>query len=165
MRILDPCCGGRMFWFDKQNPLVEFCDIRKEKYDFSQYEGFKDFVINPDKIADFTNLPHQNEFFDMVVFDPPHLKQSAGNGWQAKKYGKLDDDYETHLAKGFSECFRVLKTGGFLIFKWNETHLPVSQIIGFCEYNPLFGHKSGKASKTHWLCFGKNDLMKKEMES
>lgn len=23
-RILDACCGSRMFWFDKQNPDVEF---------------------------------------------------------------------------------------------------------------------------------------------
>ncbi|EBW8880518.1 SAM-dependent methyltransferase, partial [Salmonella enterica subsp. enterica serovar Enteritidis] len=24
--ILDMCCGSRMFWFDKQNPDVLFCD-------------------------------------------------------------------------------------------------------------------------------------------
>lgn len=28
-RVLDPCCGSRMFWFDKNNPDVEFCDIRE----------------------------------------------------------------------------------------------------------------------------------------
>jgi hypothetical protein len=27
--ILDACCGSKMFWFDKQNPNVEFCDIRE----------------------------------------------------------------------------------------------------------------------------------------
>lgn len=27
--ILDPCCGGRMFYFDKQNPHVLFCDNRE----------------------------------------------------------------------------------------------------------------------------------------
>lgn len=27
-RILDACCGSKMFWFDKNNPDVEFCDIR-----------------------------------------------------------------------------------------------------------------------------------------
>ena len=25
--ILDACCGSRMFWFDKENPNVDFCDI------------------------------------------------------------------------------------------------------------------------------------------
>jgi hypothetical protein len=24
--ILDPCCGGKMFWFNKNNPHVLFCD-------------------------------------------------------------------------------------------------------------------------------------------
>ena len=26
--ILDACCGSRMFWFDKENPLTLFADIR-----------------------------------------------------------------------------------------------------------------------------------------
>ena len=29
-KIIDVCCGGRAFWFDKENPDVEFCDIRNE---------------------------------------------------------------------------------------------------------------------------------------
>jgi hypothetical protein len=28
-RVLDACCGGKMFYFDKDNPDVEFCDIRE----------------------------------------------------------------------------------------------------------------------------------------
>jgi hypothetical protein len=32
--ILDVCCGGKMFWFDKNNPNVEFCDIREIKTHF-----------------------------------------------------------------------------------------------------------------------------------
>ena len=30
--ILDACCGSRMFWFDKENPLVLFTDIRDEEH-------------------------------------------------------------------------------------------------------------------------------------
>lgn len=30
IKILDPCCGSRMMYFDKQNPDVIFGDIRKE---------------------------------------------------------------------------------------------------------------------------------------
>lgn len=29
--ILDACCGPRMMWFDKQNPLAMFMDIRDEE--------------------------------------------------------------------------------------------------------------------------------------
>ena len=28
--ILDACCGSRMFWFDKYNPLALFVDKRSE---------------------------------------------------------------------------------------------------------------------------------------
>ena len=28
-RILDMCCGSRMFYFDKQDPQVLFTDIRE----------------------------------------------------------------------------------------------------------------------------------------
>ena len=28
--ILDPCCGSRMMWFDRQNPDVVFGDRRSE---------------------------------------------------------------------------------------------------------------------------------------
>ena len=28
-RIIDVCCGSKMFWFNKENPDVEFCDIRE----------------------------------------------------------------------------------------------------------------------------------------
>ena len=35
--ILDACCGSRMFWFDKDNPFVEFMDIRG-KYGYDDYE-------------------------------------------------------------------------------------------------------------------------------
>lgn len=30
--ILDMCCGSRMFWFDRTDPRVMFCDIRKENH-------------------------------------------------------------------------------------------------------------------------------------
>lgn len=29
-KILDACCGSRMFWFDKKNPNVLFMDKRAE---------------------------------------------------------------------------------------------------------------------------------------
>lgn len=29
-KILDACCGSRMFWFDKNNPNVLFMDKRNE---------------------------------------------------------------------------------------------------------------------------------------
>jgi hypothetical protein len=50
---------------------------------------------------------------------------------------------------------RVLKQYGTLVFKWNEEDVTVSQIIKAIGHEPLYGHKSGKYSKTHWMCFMK----------
>ena len=38
--ILDVCCGPKMFWFDKNNPYVVFCDKRTlEKQEYSADSG------------------------------------------------------------------------------------------------------------------------------
>ena len=150
-RILDPCCGSRMFWFNKRNPDVEFCDNRELHTELC--DGRK-LDIEPDTFADFTNLPFADETFYHIVFDPPHLVTLGKNSWMAKKYGVLPaDSCESVLHDGFAECMRVLKTNGTLIFKWNETDIPVSDVIKAIGYQPLYGHKSGKLQKTHWMAF------------
>ena len=44
---------------------------------------------------------------------------------------------------------------GVLIFKWCEDEIPVSRILELTPERPLFGHKSGKQQKTHWVTFMK----------
>lgn len=151
--ILDVCCGSKMFWYDKENPLVIFGDIRNENHTLC--DG-RQLTVSPDVKLDFTNL-HQfkNEQFHLVVFDPPHLKNVGKNSWMFKKYGGLSSTWKDDLAKGFDECFRVLKPEGILIFKWNETQIKTSEILRLTPVKPLFGHKSGKQANTHWLCFMK----------
>lgn len=151
-KILDVCCGPKMMWFDKNNPDVVFMDIRRDE--FILCDGRK-LEINPDVLADFRDIPFPDKSFKLVVFDPPHLNKLGENSWTAKKYGKLFPTWETDLKQGFDECMRVLKEGGILIFKWNEFQIPISKIIEIFGKDPLFGHKSGKNSKTHWMCFMK----------
>ena len=99
---------------------------------------------------------HPNDTFNLVVFDPPHLLKVGENAWLAKKYGKLNQNtWQEDLKQGFRECFRVLKPDGILIFKWNETDVTVSEILKLTTHEPLFGHKSGKLQKTHWIVFSK----------
>ena len=54
---------------------------------------------------------------------------------------------------GFSECFRVLKPNGTLIFKWDEYEIPIKEILKLTDQKPLFGHISGKRAQTHWVTF------------
>lgn len=153
--ILDACCGSRMFWFDKQNPNVLFIDKRKETLTAKDRDKIRIIEVSPDLVADFTEMPFENESFAMVVFDPPHLKTLGQNSWMAKKYGRLPNDWEFMIAKGFDECMRVLKPHGTLIFKWNEHEIKSRQVLDLIPYKPLFGHTTGRQAKTIWMAFMK----------
>lgn len=152
-RVLDVACGSKMFYFDKHNPDVEFCDKRTvERHEFYPHRYIE---IAPDTVCDFTNLPFGDGTFKLVVFDPPHLTWAGDKSWTALKYGRLEGDWKTMLRKGFAECFRVLDPDGILIFKWSEVQIPLREILPLSPYPPLFGHRSGKNMNTHWLCFMK----------
>jgi hypothetical protein len=111
--------------------------------------------VKPDIEIDFTNMPFKSESFKLVVFDPPHVDNLGVNSWMAKKYGRLLPTWQDDIKKGFSECMRVLEVGGTLIFKWNETRIPIKKIIDIIGTTPLFGHTSGRQSKTIWMAFMK----------
>lgn len=149
-KILDACCGSRMFWFDKQNPNVLYQDVRSEEHILC--DGRK-LEVKPDVVADFRDMPYADGSFKLVVFDPPHLAKAGENSWLAKKYGILSPNWKEDLAKGFKECFRVLEPDGVLVFKWNEDQIKVSQIITLSPIAPLFGHTTGRHGKTHWITF------------
>ena len=151
-KVLDPCCGSRMFHFDRQNPNVVFGDIRSESHVLCDGRSLE---IAPDVEMDFRDMPFPDDSFHAVVFDPPHLIRAGDKSWLALKYGKLNQDWREDLAKGFSECFRVLKPNGMLIFKWNETQIKVSEILKLTDQKPVFGHISGKRANTHWITFMK----------
>lgn len=158
-KILDACCGSKMFWFDKNNPEVEFCDIRKVDNEviWRSKDGKSEraITVNPTTVADFRKLPFEDEAFYHVVFDPPHLLKVGDNAWMAKKYGKLSENWKDDIKKGFSECMRVLKPYGTLIFKWSEVDIKISEILEIIGYEPLYGHRSGKHMTTHWMAFVK----------
>ena len=154
-KILDPCCGSRMFHFDRQNENVVFGDIRTESHILCDGRSLE---VAPDIEMDFRDMPFADASFHAVVFDPPHLVRAGNKSWLALKYGKLNADWHEDLAKGFSECFRVLKPNGTLIFKWNETQIKVSEVLALTDQKPFIGHPSGKRANTHWICFMKMDL-------
>ena len=100
-------------------------------------------------------MPFPDNSFQLVVFDPPHLTGAKETAWLVKKYGKLDDTWPQMLHDGFRECMRVLKPDGVLIFKWSEYDIPAVEVWKAIGEKPLFGHHSGKQSRTFWACFMK----------
>lgn len=157
-KILDACCGSRMFWFDRTNPDVLFADIRDESHILCDGRPLN---IKPDIIMDFRKMPFADNTFKMVVFDPPHLKKLGHDTWMAKKYGVLLPTWELDIKAGFDECLRVLEPNGVLIFKWNEIQITLNQVLKVINTPPLFGHTTGKHGRTIWMCFMKPENYKK----
>lgn len=158
--ILDPCCGSRMWWFNKNHPDVTFGDIRHETVTVNdrshgRADGVRSIIIDPDFIMDFRNLPFPDSSFALVAFDPPHITRAGKNSWLAAKYGKLSQSWQDDLRLGFAECFRVLRPAGTLVFKWNETHVRLKEILELAPQAPLFGQVSGRRGMMHFLVFMK----------
>lgn len=159
-RVLDPCCGSKMMWFDHNNPDVEFCDIREVDNELiwtsKDGEDKRYLTVAPDTVCDVRHLPFADNTFYHIVFDPPHLQKIGDNAWLCKKYGKLDADWQSFIHDAFVELMRVLKPNGTLIFKWAEIDIKTSQLLEVIPYKPLYGHRSGKHMTTHWMAFIKD---------
>lgn len=159
-RVLDPCCGSRMMWFDRSHPDVVFGDQRREILTLADRShgrdgGTRTLRIEPDVLLDFRALPYPDGHFKLVAFDPPHVVRAGPKSWLAAKYGKLGQAWRDDLRAGFSECFRVLEADGVLVFKWNETQIKVREVLALTHVHPLFGNTSGRKAGTHWLVFMK----------
>lgn len=152
--VLDPASGGRMFYFNKNDPRVLFGDIRVMPP--TELVDGRTFAVEPDQVMDFTDLPFDDNTFNLVVFDPPHCIGAGGTGWLAKKYGVLDKTrWREDLTLGFAECFRVLAPGGTLIFKWAEDSIALRDILSCTPIAPLFGNRQPKKLGTHWIVWVK----------
>jgi ubiquinone/menaquinone biosynthesis C-methylase UbiE len=143
-----------MFWFNKNQKNVIFADTRTESHVLCDGRTLN---IAPDIEYDFRDMPFDDETFNLVVFDPPHLVHLGKSSWMAKKYGVLNSTWKDDIKQGFSECFRVLKPNGVLVFKWNETQIPLAEILKLTNEKPLFGNKKPAQSKTHWVLFMKGE--------
>jgi len=159
-RVLDPCCGSRMMWFNREHPDVVYADRRHETLTVADRShgnlaGSRTLQIAPQSLVDFRALPYADGTFNLVAFDPPHLVRAGPKSWMAAKYGKLGADWREDLRAGFSECFRVLHPDGVLVFKWNETQVKLSEVMALTPHQPLFGNTSGKKAGTHWMVFMK----------
>lgn len=157
--ILDACCGGRMWWWDKEHPLAVYMDKRsipaapKRSW---KYQPNPNWKCEPDIVGDFRSMPFADESFQLVLFDPPHIIQRKPEGGLiTMTYGSLepataDDD----LRKGFSECWRVLARGGTLVCKWAgamervKPHFPAPPIVGTRRVTK-------KGLGTRWMIFYK----------
>lgn len=160
--VLDPCCGGKSFYFDKEEAenVVDFIDKRRGTFTY----GDRKVTVDPDEVGDFTNLNDTSVClceYNLVVFDPPHLTRAGEGSYLREKYGVLPHDWKKELSRGFSECFRTLCDGGVLAFKWSDYGIPFQNVIELAPYRPLFGDRRGR---TRWTFFVKCEALKKEID-
>ena len=140
-----------MWWFDKFDSRAVYMDNRV--FEANLCDG-RHFEVKPDILADFTAIPFQDETFYLVLFDPPHLEKAGDTAWLYLKYGRLPRDWQEKLEKAFAECFRVLRPGGTLVFKWNESQIRLSEILKLTPEKPVVMNKK---QKTHFVIFMKRD--------
>lgn len=150
--ILDACCGPKMFWFNKNHPSALYQDIREGDFSVSS----KTVIVNPDVIGDYRNMKFPDNSFNLVIFDPPHLIWAGRHGRLRAAYGDLNKDtWQFDIQQGFSECWRVLRPGGTLIFKWSESQIPKREVEKLYPADPIVGNRK---SKTHWVVFYKPEV-------
>ena len=152
--ILDVCCGGRQFWFNKKQNNTIYMDFRREAKGYQDNRPNKE--IQPDVLADFRQLPFPDNHFKLVIMDPPHIIADGPLFRMTKEYGWLEQDtWWWDIRNGFNECWRVLQEYGTFIFKWNETSIKRVDVLTAIGKEPLFGHPVLSKIGTHWFCFMK----------
>ena len=174
LKILDATCSIKSIWFQKNHPLVTYMDKRSGQFIYQDNDKSKRpkiYNINPDVVADWTEqLPFENNEFDVVVFDPPHIVCNAESGDMVIRYGHFTkDNWKYQLQKGIAELFRVLKPCGIFILKWCEVEnwgfvIPFNEVMRMFPYKPLFGTRTGNKENNQWILFLKYDVNKKLIE-
>ena len=171
MKILDATCGFKGIWYQKNHPFVTFMDKRKERVKCisikDQRVSHKRFYnINPDIVSEWKDAPFPDNYFDMVIFDPPHLiinRDKKNLSAMDKEYGNLyKDNWRGVLREGIKKLFDILKPEGIFVLKWCENSAKVDEIIKLCPYPPMFGSntKSKGHTENFWILFLKYNVNK-----
>lgn len=141
-RILDSTAANRSIWSVKDDPRIIFIDIETE------------LELKPDLIMDCTKTKFPDNYFNMIIFDPPHdynvpvgtshftlrnkkeaeaFNQKYGTNRHVTYYGS--DKYKTKgsllsfIFRAQREFKRILSKNGILLMKWTEVRIPLYQII------------------------------------
>jgi hypothetical protein len=117
-RSSTPAAAVGMWWWDKAHPLAVYMDVREApRGSVGELTGHPEWNPNwscePTCSATSATMPFEDESFQLVVFDPPHVtrEKQPPEGINGLKYGALHPETEQEdLRRGFAECWRVLRS-------------------------------------------------------
>jgi hypothetical protein len=100
--ILDPCCGGRMFWFNRSHPDAVFGDARSESIVVTDrshdQDGTRTLNIAPDILMDFRDLPYPDGSFALAKQPTTHQVHDL-----CSKFAQMvADDWRDKVSVGLS---------------------------------------------------------------
>ena len=163
MKILDMCCGSKMFWYNKNEPHTTYIDIRHEIDVIKDRGHLRKVGINPDIQADWKKLPFERNTFDLIIFDPPHLINAGKSSWLKIKYGTLNKDHPLQdIRVGFEQAMKVLKPNGIILFKWNQEQIPFRKVLDELAKDKIYPILGDRRSKTKWTVFLKTEVATKK---
>jgi len=162
VRVLDATCGGRSIWIDKDHADAVYADLRIRDEGFCGHGG-RTYSIQPDVQCDYRDLPFTADSFDAAVIDPPHATRGDGmeqlKGVVTKKYGALEaETWHDDLRRAFAELWRVVRTAGTVVLKFNDVGVDFEDVISLAPEEPLVGTTTKKNNtETRWFLFGVTD--------
>lgn len=160
MKILDLTAGHRAIWWNKNNPLVKFLDIRPE--------------VEPDLVCDTKDLPAAvGDGYNLVVFDPPHFNTGHANSdsktdqrgvrfrW---RYGHWTHaQIRSQIKESAKAVHKVTAENALMALKWNDRAIKLRTVLQLMDtyWEPLFGDVSkflNGRNSTHWVMLRRRDL-------
>ena len=175
-KILDATCGGRSIWLPENKDREDTLYIDKREVENPEYiemgqDRGRTYTVEPDEVQDYRDLPYEDESFNLIVWDPPHVMRENGmqqlDGIIVRKYGALHAETWQHdLKKGFEELWRVLENNGILCFKFADDAADFKEVLDLFPVTPLFGTTINQnRTETRWFVFMKTEDSVKKLEA
>lgn len=119
-RVLDPTCGRENYQFKSLKPRMLSEGVEYFDGDIMPWGSFQ---------ADVFHLPFRNNFFDIVVYDPPYLTAERRYDDRAGDYGMPlnitpKDVKQYYTRPVLEELARVTTWGGVVIVKGADFYWP-----------------------------------------
>lgn len=173
----DPELLEKMLDFYPHKPPVDILDATVNEGRF--WKGTKRAIVGmdinpkvkPDIVADNTDMPCEDDSFDVIVYDPPHIPNVGRDGIKdfQDRFGlivksPIENGYNlTHTFPPFlKEAFRVLRKNGVLFckiadyvhghrYQWAHVEfIKAAQEIGFTACDCIVKVRKGPITDPRW---------------